>query len=52
VELMKANGIPFFVPPCIGQDRTRLFWAQEPDGNKIEFMQFQHDSMQVRFSQF
>jgi catechol 2,3-dioxygenase-like lactoylglutathione lyase family enzyme len=52
VELIKANGIPFLVPPCIGQDRTRLFWVQDPDGNKIEFMQFQPDSMQVQFSQF
>ena len=52
VALMKANDIPFLVPPCIGQDRTRLFWVEDPDGNKIEFMQFQPDSMQVQHSQF
>jgi len=51
VNLMKTNGISFLIPPCIGQDRTRLFWVEDPDGNKIEFMQFQPDSMQVQFSQ-
>jgi len=51
VDQMRANGIPFLIPPCIGQDRTRLFWVEDPDGNKIEFMQFQPDSMQVQFSQ-
>ena len=50
-ELMKANNIPFLVPPCVGADRTLLFWVEDPDGNKIEFMQFQPDSMQVQFNQ-
>jgi lactoylglutathione lyase len=50
VELMKANNIPFLISPRIGQDRTRLFWVEDPDGNKIEFMQFLPDSMQVQFS--
>jgi lactoylglutathione lyase len=52
VKLMEANGIPFLITPRIGQDRTRLFWVEDPDGNKIEFMQFQPDSMQVQLSQY
>jgi catechol 2,3-dioxygenase-like lactoylglutathione lyase family enzyme len=50
VELMKANDIPFLISPRMGADRTRLFWVQDPDGNNIEFMQLQSDSMQVQLS--
>jgi catechol 2,3-dioxygenase-like lactoylglutathione lyase family enzyme len=51
IETMKTNGIPFLVPPCIGQDRTRLFWVEDPEGNKIEFMEIPPDSMQAQHGQ-
>lgn len=50
-ELMKSNNIPFFAPPHTGPDGTRAFWIEDPDGNKIEFMQFLPDCMQIRLSQ-
>jgi len=51
VERMNANGIKILVSPRNGLDHTRLFWIEDPDGNKIEIMQFSEESLQRKLSQ-
>jgi catechol 2,3-dioxygenase-like lactoylglutathione lyase family enzyme len=51
VELMKSKGIPILVTPRVGVDKTRLFWVEDPDGNKIEIMQLTDECLQRTMSQ-
>jgi lactoylglutathione lyase len=40
-------GIQLTVQPKTGADRNRQCWIEDPDGNRIEFMQMSPDSMQA-----
>ncbi len=43
---LRAAGIPLTVEPKMGLDRNRQCWIEDPDGNRIEFMQMAADAMQ------
>lgn len=40
-------GIALTVEPKTGADRNRQCWIEDPDGNRIEFMEMAVDSMQA-----
>ncbi len=50
VAKMESKGVPFLVKPCVGIDHARLFWIEDPDGNKIEVMQLTEESLQRKMS--
>lgn len=41
-----AAGVTLTVEPKMGLDRNRQCWIEDPDGNRIEFMQMADDAMQ------
>ncbi|CAG1003147.1 MAG: VOC family protein [Rhizobiaceae bacterium] len=43
---LHAAGIVLTVEPKMGLDRNRQCWIEDPDGNRIEFMQMAPDAMQ------
>jgi lactoylglutathione lyase len=43
---LRAAGIALTVQPKTGADRNRQCWIEDPDGNRIEFMQMMPDAMQ------
>jgi lactoylglutathione lyase len=43
----KEAGIKLTVEPKMGADGNRQCWIEDPDGNRIEFMQMSTDSMQA-----
>lgn len=45
---LRENGIPLDVEPRLGRDLNYQCWVRDPDGNKIEFMQFSPSSPQVK----
>jgi lactoylglutathione lyase len=45
---LRKNGVPLDVEPKLGRDHNYQCWAKDPDGNRIEFMQFSPDSPQVK----
>lgn len=45
-ELME-KGIPVDTPPQLGLEGTWQMWSHDPDGNKIEFMQYTEKSWQL-----
>ena len=45
-ELAK-HGVPIDTEPELGIDNTWQMWSHDPDGNKIEFMQYTDKSYQV-----
>lgn len=44
---LRAAGVDLTVEPKTGADRNRQCWIEDPDGNRIEFMQMAADSMQT-----
>lgn len=44
---LRAAGVDLTVEPKTGADRNRQCWIEDPDGNRIEFMQMAADSMQI-----
>jgi len=44
---LRAAGIPLSVEPKTGADHNRQCWIEDPDGNRIEFMEMAPDSMQA-----
>ncbi len=44
---LRAEGIALTVEPKLGADGNRQCWIDDPDGNRIEFMQMAPDSMQA-----
>lgn len=46
-EELKAKGIPVDTPPSLGLEGTWQMWSHDPDGNKIEFMQYTENSWQL-----
>jgi lactoylglutathione lyase len=47
-DKLRKNGIPLDVEPKLGRDLNYQCWAKDPDGNRIEFMQFSPSSPQVK----
>lgn len=45
-DRLRSYGIPLDVEPKQGRDLNFQCWAKDPDGNRIEFMQFHPDSPQ------
>lgn len=41
------KGVPVDTPPQLGLEGTWQMWSHDPDGNKIEFMQYTKDSWQI-----
>ena len=44
---LREAGIRLTVEPKMGLDHNRQCWIEDPDGNRIEFMQMSPDSMQA-----
>ena len=44
---LRQAGVKLTVEPKLGLDGNRQCWIEDPDGNRIEFMQMSPDSMQV-----
>jgi lactoylglutathione lyase len=44
---LRAAGIKLTVEPKMGADHNRQCWIEDPDGNRIEFMQMGPNSMQL-----
>jgi lactoylglutathione lyase len=48
VERVTAAGIPLLIEKKTAIDGNRQAWIEDPDGNRIEFMQISSDSMQMK----
>ena len=46
-EELKAKGVPVDIEPNLGVDNIWQMWSHDPDGNKIEFMQYTEKSFQL-----
>jgi lactoylglutathione lyase len=46
-EALHQAGIALTVAPKVGLDHNRQCWIEDPDGNRIEFMQMSPQSMQA-----
>ena len=44
---LRSLGVALTVEPKMGLDNNRQCWIEDPDGNRIEFMQMSPDSMQA-----
>jgi lactoylglutathione lyase len=44
---LRGRGLKLTVEPKMGADNNRQCWIEDPDGNRIEFMQMMDDSMQA-----
>ena len=45
-QALKEAGVPIDTPPCLGLEQTWQMWSHDPDGNRIEFMQYTPKSWQ------
>jgi lactoylglutathione lyase len=46
-KALRERGVALTVPPTMGLDRNRQCWIEDPDGNRIEFMEMAADAMQI-----
>lgn len=46
-EMIRSKGAPIDSEPALGLEHTWQMWSHDPDGNKIEFMQYTDRSYQV-----
>lgn len=46
-EELKAKGVPIDTPPSLGLEGTWQMWTHDPDGNRIEYMQYTEKSWQL-----
>ncbi len=46
-EHLASHGAPIDTEPELGVDNTWQMWSRDPDGNKIEFMQYTDKSFQL-----
>ncbi len=46
-EELKEKGVKIVNPPSLGVENTWQFWVEDPDGNSIEFMQYEKDAWQL-----
>ena len=44
---LRARGVPIDEAPKLGPDQTWQMWSHDPDGNRIEFMQYTEGSWQL-----
>lgn len=44
---MKENGVKVLTEPTLGLESTWQFWLEDPDGNRIELMQYTENSLQI-----
>jgi lactoylglutathione lyase len=44
---LAAKNVPLFRPKKVGADNNTQAWVEDPDGNRIEFMQMGAGSMQA-----
>ena len=44
---LRSLGVALTVEPKMGLDNNRQCWIEDPDGNRIEFMQMSPDSLQA-----
>ena len=44
---LRTLDVPLTVEPKMGLDNNRQCWIEDPDGNRIEFMQMSPDSLQA-----
>ncbi|MBQ9942214.1 MAG: VOC family protein [Christensenellaceae bacterium] len=47
-EKVRAAGIPLIREPACGVTGNWTFWAADPEGNQIEFVQVMEDSVQAK----
>lgn len=47
-DLVK-KGIPVDGKPVLGMDGNYQLWSTDPDGNRIEFMEYGSDTMQLKY---
>lgn len=47
---LKQNGLTLLVEPKQGRDLNYQCWVKDPDGNRIEFMQMNPESLQSKSS--
>ena len=45
---MEAAGVPLIIPVKTGLDGNRQAWVEDPDGNRIEFMEMAPDCLQAK----
>jgi len=48
VERVTAAGIPLLIEKKTAVDGNKQAWIEDPDGNRIEFMQINPESMQMK----
>src|SRR5690606_18497587 len=46
-DALRAAGLKLAVEPKMGADNNLQCWIEDPDGNRIEFMQMAENSMQA-----
>lgn len=46
-KALRDAGAPIDTPPRLGLEHTWQMWSRDPDGNKIEFMQYTPKSWQL-----
>lgn len=46
-KYLVEKGAPIDTPPSFGLENTWQMWSHDPDGNKIEFMQYTPESWQL-----
>ncbi len=46
-DALRAAGVKLTVEPKMGADNNWQCWIEDPDGNRIEFMQMAENSMQA-----
>lgn len=46
-DALRAAGIALTVAPKLGADNNWQCWVEDPDGNRIEFMQMAKNAMQL-----
>ncbi len=49
-DRLRSLGIPLDSGPTLGPDHTWQFWIKDPDGNRIELMQYTERSLQVVYA--
>lgn len=46
-KVLKEKGVPIDTEPTLGVENTWQMWAHDPDGNKLEFMQYTPSSWHI-----
>ncbi len=44
---LEERGLKFLTEPTIGNSHTWQMWLEDPEGNRIEFMQYTEESFQI-----